>query len=158
MPRHEFVTPETIYGTILFCAILAAADDVDDDVHLLLQGMVASLAIWFAHVVAVTVARHGSRDGEDVGAREALRHALHHSAGILIGPVLPIAVLALGAVGVIDDLSGYFLALATGVGMLAVFGLISCIERRAPWYLCVGGALLAGGAGLVAITLKAVFE
>jgi hypothetical protein len=151
--RYRVATPEWIYGTILVCAVLASADSQVSSGELLLRGAVASVAIWFAHVVAVSVASHGAA----TGIRSSLRHAVRHSTGILIGPMLPILVLAAGAAGAIDDTAAYVAALVTGVLMLGVLGYLALWERRARWYLCATGALVTAAAGFAAITLKALF-
>jgi hypothetical protein len=153
--HHRFVTAEAIYGTILFCAVVAAAEDETDSPHILFTGVLASLVLWFAHVVAMTVARYGNRDGQEAGVRAALGEGLHHSTGVLIGPFVPLLVMLLGVVGVLHGDVPYYAALFSGVGVLVVLGLVSCRERGVSWPLSVAGGLAAGAAGFLAIIIKA---
>ncbi|ARJ06517.1 hypothetical protein DVJ78_05210 [Humibacter sp. BT305] len=153
--HHRFVTPEAIYGTILFCAVLTAAEDDADDFHLMVNGLLASLVLWFAHVVAMTVARHGSRDGRETGIRAAVTEGLHHSTGVLIGPAIPLFFLVFGAFGVVDEDVAYWLSIGSGVAVLVVLGILSCRERRVPWPLSLAGGLAAGAAGFLAVVIKA---
>ncbi|WP_378148283.1 hypothetical protein ACFJGV_08415 [Cnuibacter sp. UC19_7] len=153
--HHQFVTPEAIYGTILFCAVLAAAEDEVDDFQMMINGLLASLVLWFAHVVAMTVARHGSRDGRETGVRAAVTEGPHHSTGVLIGPAIPLLFLALGAFDLLDDELAYWLAIGSGVTVLVALGVLSCRERRVSWPLSLAGGLAAGAAGFLAVALKA---
>lgn len=153
--HHQFVTPETIYGTILFCAVLAASEEEVHDFQIMVNGLITSLVIWFAHVVAMTVARHGSRDGRETGVRAAVTEGLHHSTGVLIGPAIPLFFLAFGAFDVIDDELAYWLAIGSGVAVLVTLGILSCRERRVSWPLSLLGGLAAGAGGMLAVAIKA---
>ncbi|MCS5497413.1 hypothetical protein NY547_09210 [Cnuibacter physcomitrellae] len=155
--RERYVPAEAIYGLVLFLAVVASDDGTITDRELLVKGVAASVVVWIAHVLALVVARHGARDGAVTGLRTALRRALSHSAGILVGPTVPILVLVLGAANVLDDTLAYLLTLVSGIAILGLLGLIAYIERRSPWYVCVGGTLLTMVVGVLTVTLKAAF-
>ncbi len=155
--HHRYVSAETIYGLILFLAVLAADDGSKTDLQLLVEGIGAAIVVWFAHVVALTIARQGRQREGVVSFRASLGDAVAHSAGILIGPTPALIVLTLGACDILDGDLAYWLALAVGIAGLGLLGLVAFAEQHARWYVCVGGAVLAALAGFVAITLKAIF-
>lgn len=98
--RYVLATPEAIYGTILVTGVLAGTKPGVSASEVFLSGILASTAIWVAHVVAVAIATHGVRATRASGVRASLSRALTHSSGILIGPLVPIVILAGGAADV----------------------------------------------------------
>ncbi|MGD8165785.1 hypothetical protein ACEXOS_001045 [Herbiconiux sp. P16] len=156
--RHELVTPESIYGTIIVSALIVIAEDDESDFALLVVVAGTSFVFWIAHVFAATVAHHGKRGGVEIPLGEALGNAVRHSAGLLIAAIIPIIVLALGAAGVLDEDLAYLLALFVGVVILFVLGTLAFAERGSRWYLCLLGGLATGLLGVAVILLKAVFH
>jgi hypothetical protein len=156
--RDALATPEAIYGTILFLALLAVSEDGQTSEDLFFRGAVTSVSIWAAHTIAVAVASHGARDNRDVGVRESFRRALDHSYGILLGPLLPTLVLLLGTFNLVGDYESYLAALALSVAILGALGYIAMSERRASWYVCLLSAFLTACMGLAAATLKGLFS
>jgi hypothetical protein len=156
--RHEFVTPESIYGTILVSALIVIVEDDESDFSLLVTVATSSFVFWIAHVFAATVANHGKRFGKEIPLGEALAHAVRHSAGLLTSAILPVLMLALGAFGVISESLAYDLALAVGVVVLVALGWLAFAERGARWYSCLLGGVVTGLLGLAVILLKAVLH
>lgn len=152
--RYVLATPEAIYGTILVTGVLAGTQPGVELAEVFFHGLLASTAIWAAHVVAVTIARHGVRGETSSGVRASLRSALTHSRGILIGPVVPILLLALGAIGILPETVSFGGAVVSALLILAALGWMALSERGAAWYVRVLGAGLTALAGLVAATLK----
>ncbi|MDF2991595.1 MAG: hypothetical protein K0S37_2109 [Microbacterium sp.] len=152
--RYVFATPEAIYGTILVTGVLAGTKQGVSPAEVFFYGLLASTAIWAAHVVAVTIATHGVRGDTSSGVRTSVRVALTHSSGILIGPVIPIVILALGALGLLPETVSFGGAVVSALVILAALGWMALAERGAAWYVRVVGAVLTAVAGLVAATLK----
>jgi hypothetical protein len=156
--RQEFVTPESIYGTILVSALIVLVEDDESDFSLLVTVAASSFVFWIAHVFAFTVAHHGRRGEKDMPLNEALGHAVRHSAGLLTSAIIPILVLALGALGVVDEDLAYSLALLVGVAILFVLGWLAFADRGARWYSCLLGGFVTALLGVVVILLKVLFE
>jgi len=152
--RYVIATPEAIYGTILVSGVLAGTQPGVPLTDVFFSGILASTAIWTAHVVAVTIATHGVRGNTFSGVRASISLALTHSSGILVGPIVPIALLALGVVGVLPETASFASASVSGLVILAVLGWLALAERGAKWYARLSGALLTALAGLVAAILK----
>ncbi|MEF2978039.1 hypothetical protein [Subtercola sp. YIM 133946] len=157
LARNEYVTAEAIYGTLLICAVLAAADD-EPESEVLITGVAASFVFWFAHAFAITITRRGVVDGRRVGLRGASLDAAYHSAGFLTGPIIPILILTAGTFDVIDGTVAYWAALSSGVAVLVAMGIVAGWELGLRWYRCVLGGIATGLVGLVIITLKAIFD
>ncbi|MCS5730624.1 hypothetical protein N1031_12705 [Herbiconiux moechotypicola] len=156
--RHEFVTPESIYGTILVSAIIVLVEDGESDFSLLVTVAASSFVFWVAHVFATTVAHHGRTGAQQVPLGEALAYAVRHSAGLLTSAIIPILVLALGAVGVLDEAAAYQLSLLVGVLILVVLGWLAFADRGARWYTCLLAGAVTGLLGVAVIMLKVVFH
>ncbi|MFB2582544.1 hypothetical protein ACEXQD_14960 [Herbiconiux sp. P15] len=156
--RHEFVTPESIYGTIIVAALIVLIEDGDTDFDMIASVSITVFVFWIAHVFAATVATHGKRNGVEIPLGEALARAVRHAAGLPVSAILPIGMLALGASGLIDDDLAYVLALLTSVLILTGLGVLAFAERGAKWYSCVVGGLATGLLGLAVIMLKVVLH
>jgi hypothetical protein len=156
--RHELVTPESIYGTIIVSALIVVVDDGESDFDLMVGVASTVLVFWLAHVFAFTVAHHGRRGDTQIGVGEALGRALTHSTGLLLAAVVPVGVLGLGAIGVVDEVSAYLASLFVGVIVLFLLGLLAFVERGARWYSCLAGGMATALLGVAVIVLKAVFH
>lgn len=156
--RHELVTPESIYGTIIVSALIVVVDDGEDDFDLMIGVASTVLVFWLAHVFAFTMAHHGRRGDTQLGIGEALGRALTHSTGLLLAAVVPLAVLGLGALGAIDEITAYLASLWVGVIVLFLLGVLAFVERGARWYSCLAGGVATALLGVAVILLKAVFH
>ncbi len=156
--RHEVVTPEAIYGTILVTALIVLAEDGESDFSLLVVVVATSFVFWIAHVFAATVARHGKRGDTEIPLGQALADAVRHSSGLLTSAVIPVLFLALGAAGVLSEAVAYDLALVVGVVVLFLLGLLAFAERGSRWYWCLLGGLATALLGVIVIFLKVVFH
>ena len=156
--RHELVTPESIYGTIIVSALIVLIEDGENDFDLMVKVAVTSFVFWIAHVFATTVAHHGKRNGREIPLGEALAHAVRHSSGLLLAAIIPVGTLALGAAGVIPESLGYGLALAVGIVILFALGVLAFAERGARWYACLAAGAATALLGIAVILLKAVFH
>lgn len=179
LPRFlaRIVTPEAVYGLVLFAAIVAAISDESDadtggaaldlngttypinqSTGVLIFVVLSTLVFWAAHVFAHAVAGHGVRDGRPVPLREATRRAFHNSAGMLYAPILPAVPLLLGAFGLIPDTVTVDAALWTSVGVLAILGFLAFTAKRANWIIRILGGLGTALLGLFIIGLNAAMH
>lgn len=156
--RHELVTAEAIYGTILIAALIVIVEDDESDFSLLVTVGTSSFVFWIAHVFAATVAHHGKLGATEIPLGESLAHAVRHSAGLLTSAILPIVMLALGAAGIIPEDVAYDLALSIGVIVLFVLGILAFAERGAKWYVCFLGGVVTAMLGVAVILLKALLH
>ena len=156
--RHELVTPESIYGTIIVSALIVLVEDGESDFSLLVAVAATSFVFWVAHVFASTVAHHGKRDGVEIPLGEALGRAVRHSSGLLLAAIIPIGTLALGALGVLPEDDAYVLALFVGVAVLFALGWLAFAERGSRWFVCLLGAVGTALLGVIVILLKAFFH
>jgi hypothetical protein len=151
--RERLVTPDAVYGLILFSALVGAVDDEDSDALEVLLFSVASLVIfWGAHVFAGTIASHGA--ATRLGA--AFRRAVLHSSGMLYAAILPSLVLLLGVVHLVsaDDAVGLALLVATII--LGVLGYSAFALRRSPIVIRILGGIGTALFGLLMIVLNIV--
>lgn len=176
--RDRIVTADTIYGTILFAALIAAASgqgstdgegdgipgdaslhgvalrfgdsaiDRTADLDTLLVAAVTLIVFWLAHVYAHAIARHGAAKS----VRTALGDALDESSGMLIAAVPSTIVLLLGVTGLLPDAADWSLVLA--VVVLGVLGWQSFAERGSGIAARIIGAVVSALLGLALVILK----
>lgn len=180
LPRflERFVTPEAVYGLVLYAAIVAAVSDeadepsaddptlvindatiqLNDSVAILIWVILSTVVFWGAHVFAHAVAGHGVRNGRETSLGEATRLAFHHSAGMLYAPVLPSMALLLGAFGVVSDEWAIAAALWISTLLLGMLGYLAFAARRAKVYVRILGGFGTAVLGLVIIVLNAVMH
>lgn len=179
LPRllQRFVTPEAVYGLVLFAAIVAAVSDEADEgsaeatielngattmvsasVIILIWVTMSTIVFWGAHVFAHAVAGHGMRDGEEIKLRRAIGEAFHRSAGMLYAPIIPAIPLVLGAFGVISDDAAVEITLWTAVAVLAVLGFLAFVARHAHIVIAILGGLGTAVLGLVIIFMNAIMH
>ena len=151
--RERLVTPDAVYGLILFSALIGAVDDDDSDTLEVLVVSVASLVIfWGAHVFAGTVASHGA----ETQLGSAFRRSVTHSMGMLYAAILPAVVLLLGVFNVVtaDEAVGIALLVATVV--LGVLGYSAFALRRRHLAIRILGGIGTALFGLLMILLNIV--
>ncbi|MBD7957138.1 hypothetical protein H9651_05775 [Microbacterium sp. Sa4CUA7] len=153
-PSH-LVTEEGVYGVILVSGMIVVAGTQSFGAWEVFATVVTTvLVFWMAHIYAGTVAHHGTHDGHAVGLRAAMRIALVRSSGLLLGALLPTAVLLLGAARVIPDLAAMWAALWVGVAVLAVIGFVSFRSRGSSVAKSLIGSFVTAAFGLAMIALK----
>lgn len=147
-----FATEQAIYGVLVVSGVIVASGGHGGtSVVVLVTVAVTVLVFWIAHVYAGTLARYGDAHG----LREAIRRALHHSWGMLVAALVPSLVLALGALGVLEETVSLWVALWVGVGVLAVLGYGAVARRGAPVLVRVGAAAGTALLGVLMMALKA---
>jgi hypothetical protein len=113
--------------------------------------LLTSLVLWLAHVYADLVAEGAA--GVRISTTR-VREAMVHGSPILQACVLPIVVLALGAIGVLEDRAALSTAIGVGVVYLFFWGLLAGRRQgHGPVVrVLVGGA--SAGLGLLIVGLK----
>jgi hypothetical protein len=145
-----------IYGTILSTALIAAysEDPGSDPLQVAAAVLVAALVFWVAHAYADMLAR-GFVGTRGAGFAQA-RAELAREWPLVLGSIPPVLPLLLGPLGIISDDSAETVAIATGVALLAAWGMV--IARRRGSGL-IGIAYSAGVSalfGVVVVGLKAL--
>ncbi|WP_378145280.1 hypothetical protein ACFJGV_17160 [Cnuibacter sp. UC19_7] len=156
--RHEFVTPEAIYGTVLITVIIEVQEDENTAWAGLIIAALTAFVFWLAHVFAHTVARHGVKRGREIPIATAIREAIYHSTGFLTGPLVPLLLLALAPLGVLDDESAYTAAELSSLVILFLLGALALAERGRRWWACLLGGLLTSGVGVLVIILELILH
>jgi hypothetical protein len=146
----------TVYGTILALAsLIAGAKLYEHDLwHLAVIVMTTVLVLWVAHVYA-----HGLGESLAIGRRLTvgeLGGIARSESSIPLAAVLPVAALALGAVGVLQERTAIWFAFGIGVATLTLQGVrYAMLERlsRTGMIITIG---LNVGLALMIVALKVV--
>jgi hypothetical protein len=142
----------TIYGTVLALGALAVGAAEHLGPHALIAAVATSSGvIWLAHVYA-----HGLGESIERGHRldvAEFRAIAGRELPILAAAAAPIAVLLLGALGIVEESTDIWLAFGVGLAALAVQGArYARVERLGPaGTAAVIAANLALGGILVAL-------
>ena len=148
--RERFLTPDAVYGLILFSVLVAGVSDDDSSAFDVLLFSVLSLVIfWSAHVFAGTVSAHGK---QSLGA--AMRQSLKHSSGMLYSSILPSLALVAGAFHLISTDNAVDLSLLLAMIVLGLLGYRSFAQRKSPIIVRILGALGTAFFGLLVIILN----
>ena len=145
-----------VYGTIVVLAALAAgATAYQYDLWRLGAVVSASVVVlWIAHAYA-----HALGESLSLGrrlTRSELMTITGRELAIPLASVLPLAAIALGALGVVGDRTAIWLALAVGVATLAVQGIrFARLERLSRTGTVVSVAINLS-LGLLIVALKVV--
>ncbi|CAN5290505.1 hypothetical protein BH11ACT5_BH11ACT5_14960 [soil metagenome] len=149
--RERLVTPDAVYGLILFSALIGAVDDDDSEaLEVLGVSVISLLVFWGAHVFAGTIASHGAETR--LGA--ALRTSVGHSMGMLYAAILPTLVLLLGVFHVMTADESVGLALLVATIVLGVLGYSAFAQRRSHVAIRILGAIGTALFGAVMIVLN----
>ena len=119
-----------IYGTIVVLAVIVAGAKAYPHGAGHIAGLVAAtaFAFWLAHVYSHGLARSVARD-EHLSLAE-LRDIARHEGAIIEAALPPLAVLLLGALGVVSTQVAVWLAFGLGLAVLAAQGVaFARVER-----------------------------
>jgi hypothetical protein len=143
-----------VYGIVLVTALIAVGweDDTDFEVLVFVVGTV--FVFWLAHIYAAVVASRAAQP--PLVLRTALVRGIRHTYGMLVAMLIPALLLWLGVIEVIEEYTAYYLALGSGVVMLALIGYANAARNRSPWYWRVGGVVSTTALGLLVIVLSIV--
>jgi len=157
--RASFATEEAVYGVLLVAGMIVVAGSYGGSSWTVFVTVIVTVVVfWLAHLYAGTVAHHGLDHERVVGLREAFRHALRRSSGLLASALIPSFILLLGATEAVKDQTALWLALWSGVVVLAVLGWIAFTRRGAAWPIRLAGSLTTAAFGLAMILAKALIH
>lgn len=145
-----------IYGTILSTALIAAysEDPGSDPLQVAVAVTVAAAVFWIAHAYADMLAR-GLVGTGGAGFAQA-RAELAREWPLVLGALPPVLPLLLAPLGLLSDDSAETVAIATGVALLAAWGVAIALRRGRG---LIGIAYSAGASaffGIVVVGLKAL--
>jgi hypothetical protein len=144
-----------IYGTILVLSVLVAAARAypHEAGHIAALVAVTSFVFWLAHVYAHGLSYSVTHD-EHLSLAE-LRSVAGREGSIVGAALLPVAVLSLGAFGLVSTRAAVWMAFGVGLAALVVEGIIFArVERMgALGTLAIVTANLALGVTLVGLKL-----
>lgn len=144
-----------VYGTIVALAVLVAGARAfpHEAGHIAALVLVTSVVFWLAHVYSHALGGSVARERRLTLAE--LRRVGRHEAAIVEAALVPIAALLLGALGVISTTAAVWLALGTGLAVLAAEGVLFARLERLGWLgtlviVCINLAL---GVALIGLKL-----
>lgn len=151
--RARVVTPDAVYGTILYSALIAALAGEDENAfEVLLWSVITLLVFWSAHVFAGVLAGHG----REHALGHAVRRSLAHSSGMLYAAIPPTVPLVLGVFGLLATEDAEDLALLIATVLLGIIGATALAERGKRWWVCLLGGIGTALFGAVMILLNAL--
>jgi hypothetical protein len=143
----------TVYGTVVVMATLTAAYATEKHPWKLAVLVASTVVVfWVAHLYA-----HGVSESITLSRRVTLdevRHIARREAGIVFAAAAPIAVLVVGATGLLHETTAVWLALGIGLLTLAVEGIryarLEGFGRKGT----LGAVVLNLSLGLLVVALK----
>ena len=152
-----FRRPDTagaIYGTIAAMAVIAGTASSPAHGKTLYLTTATLFVFWLAHVYAQALSHHlrGARRLE----WSVVREAMVEERPLLEGPLPLLAVLALGALEVIDNHLAIRLALWLGIVQLLTWGILYARRQRWSWPTAVTAGVINSLFGLLIVILEVV--
>ena len=143
-----------VYGIVLVTALIAVGWEDDTDLEVLLFVVGTVFVFWLAHIYAAVVA---SRAAETpLALRTAVQRGIRHTYGMLVAMLIPAALLLLAVIDVVEEYTAYYLALGSGIVLLAAIGYANAARNRSRWPWRVGGVLATTGLGALVIVLSII--
>lgn len=147
-------TEGAIYGTVLAITLIAVGWEKDTDLEVLLFLLGSVTVFWVAHLYAGTVARLPTTDSSPRTVAVAALDTARHSIGMLAAMIVPAALLSLGPLGLVDEWTAYYLALGSGVVILALLGYAMSARRGSPLGRRLLSTLITTMLGVVVVWLS----
>ena len=141
-----------VYGLVLVTALVAVGWEEDTDFEVLLFVFGTVVIFWLAHIYAAVVASRAERPAKPL--LTAIGDGARHSSGMLIAMLVPAALLLLGALGLVEEYAAYFLALGSGIVLLAVIGYANAARNGSSWPWRIAGLLATTLLGMLVIGLS----
>lgn len=143
-----------VYGIVLVTALIAVGGDSDSDLEVLLFVLGTVFVFWLAHIYSSVVASRAA--DAPVRLRTAVAAGIRHTHGMLLAMLIPSVLLGLGAVGLIEEVTAYLLALGSGVVLLGVIGYANAARNGSTWPWRLGGVAATTFLGLFVIALSII--
>ena len=148
--RHT--VDRAVYGTVSVLAVIAGTSHGKEaSVRVFLFAAASSVVFWAVHVYASVLADMGP---DHLAWGPAVRKALTHEQGVFGGVAVPLTVLALGAIGLLEDDRAILLSMWSGVVVLVVTPLVWLRPRGRAWGPALAVAAFGGLLGVVLIWSK----
>lgn len=152
------ISEESIYGLILISGMIVVSNTLTGtSINALITVMVTVVVFFAAHVYAGTIAGM-AKDHTRGDLRVSLVAALHHSEGMLLVAIAPIAVLLLGVSRVIDDEVAIWAALIIDTLILGVLGWFAVARWTPRFWPRMASALITAAFGGILVALKALIH
>jgi hypothetical protein len=148
-----------VYGTVVLMTVLVVAlDDGVEGFAEAAQIVVGPLVATFAaHLFASVLARMAQQ--RDRPSAAEVRHLAGHAAHFLLLGVVPLLVVAIGAVsGLYTPEGAVDIQLWLGLAFLVALGWLGGRRAGGRWWVAVVSALAAGVLGLLVLLLRLVLE
>ena len=149
-------TAGAIYGTIAAMAVIAGTASSDSHAKPLVLTVATLSVFWLAHVYAQALSHHLR------GVRRlqwsVVREAMIEERPLLEGPLPLLIVLAVGALGVIDNHLAIRVALWLGVAQLLTWGMLYARRQRWRWVTAVTAGVVNAVFGLLIVLLEVVIH
>ena len=152
--RHT--VERAVYGTVSVLAVIAGAAGYERSAtKVLVFASVSSVVFWGVHVYAGVLADTGpGGSSPSLAVRKAMRREL----GVFGGVALPLAVLLLGALGVLEHQRAISWSMWAGVLVLFATPLVWLRPKERGWGSCLLASAVGGSLGLVLILLKVTLK
>ncbi len=141
-----------VYGIVLVTALIAVSweDETDLDVMLFVIG--TTFVFWLAHIYAAVVASRAARP--PLVLRTAVARGIRHTYGMLVAMLIPVLLLFLAVIGLVEEYTAYYLALASGIVLLGLIGYANAARNGGNWAWRLGGILSTTLLGVLVIVLS----
>ena len=147
-----------VYGLVLVAGMIIVSRNLTGTSADALLTVVATLVVFFvAHVYAATVAVL-VESGRKTGLRQALRHGVRDSAGLLVIGGIPPLILLLGVTGLLRQSDAVWIALIIDIALLGVLGWFIASARTSNVWARLGGVLITAACGGVMILFKVLIH
>lgn len=145
-----------LYGVILATALTAAYSEYSgtDAGEIALAVVVTGIVFWLAHAYAAVVARGLVRESRFSWRGVGL--ALGEEVPLLVGTAPPVLALLLAPIGILSEYHAENVAIATGVGTLAIVGFVAGHRQQAGAGRTLVMTIVSLAMGLAIVALKAI--
>lgn len=152
------ISEESVYGLILVSGMIVVSNTLTGTSAGALVTVVVTVIVFFAaHVYAGTIAGI-AKEHTRGDLRQSFVAALHHSEGMLLVSVAPLAVLLLGVTRVVDDEVAIWSALAVDTVLLGALGWFAVARWNPRFWPRMLSALITAAFGGVLVALKALIH
>ncbi len=109
---------------------------------------------WLAHIYAAVVASRATHT--PLALRTAVARGIRHTYGMLVAMLIPASLLLLAVIDVVEEYTAYYLALGSGILLLAVIGYANAARNGSSWPWRVAGVLATAGLGMLVVVLSII--
>ncbi|GAA3915507.1 hypothetical protein [Microbacterium invictum] len=152
------MSEESIYGLILISGMIVVSNSLTGTSVTALVTVVVTVVVFFAaHVYAGTIAGI-ARERTRGDVSRSFSAAFHHSEGMLLVSIAPLAVLLLGVTRIVDDDVAIWTALLVDTVILGALGWFAVARWNPRFWPRMASALVTAAFGAVLAGLKALIH